>query len=76
MDNLKLVFPEKSEKELKRIRKAFYKHMVDMFLEMIKSLSISNEELKKRFAFTNVEEIQKIREMDKSILFAFGHYPS
>jgi KDO2-lipid IV(A) lauroyltransferase len=50
--------------------------MVDMFLEMIKSLSISNEELKKRFTFTNIEEIQKIRQMDKSILLACGHYAS
>ncbi len=76
LENLKLVFPEKPLKELKRIRKSFYKHMVDMFLEMIKSLSISNEELKKRFVFTNIEEIQKIRKMDKSILLACGHYAS
>ncbi|WP_324719237.1 lysophospholipid acyltransferase family protein [Salinimicrobium sp. HB62] len=76
LENLELVFPEKSVKELKKIRRKFYRHMVDMFLEMIKSISISNEELKKRFAFTNVEEIQKIREMDKSILLACGHYAS
>ena len=76
LQNLQLVFPEKNNQELKKIRKEFFRHMVDMFLEMIKSLSISNEELKKRFAFTNVEEIQKIREMDKSILLACGHYAS
>ena len=76
MENLKLVFPDKPITELKKIRKKFFRHMVDMFLEMIKSLSISNEELKKRFAFTNVEEIQKIRDMDKSILLACGHYAS
>lgn len=50
--------------------------MVDMFLEMVKSISISNEELKKRFVFTNKEEILKIREMNKSILLACGHYAS
>ncbi|MGI0107106.1 lysophospholipid acyltransferase family protein [Salinimicrobium sp. WS361] len=75
-ENLRLVFPEKSDKEIKKIRKQFYHHMVDMFLEMIKSLSISNEELKKRFCFTNPEEIDKIRAMDKSILLACGHYAS
>jgi Kdo2-lipid IVA lauroyltransferase/acyltransferase len=74
--NLQLVFPEKSEKELKSIRKKFYHHMVDMFLEMIKSMSISNEELKRRFTFTNLEEIERIRTMDKSILLACGHYAS
>ena len=75
-NNLKLVFPEKSSAEINHITKAFFHHMVDMFLEMVKSLSIDNDELKKRFAFTNLEEIQKIREMDKSILLACGHYAS
>lgn len=75
-ENLKLVFPEKSSSEIKKIEKAFYHHMVDMFLEMIKSISISNEELKKRFTFTNLEEIEKIRALDKSILLACGHYAS
>lgn len=74
--NLELVFPKKSEREIKEIRRKFYRHMVDMFLEMIKSISISDEELKKRFAFTNIEEIQKIRDMDKSIILACGHYAS
>ncbi|MHA6280361.1 lysophospholipid acyltransferase family protein [Salinimicrobium sp. CAU 1759] len=76
LENLTLVFPHKPVEELKKIRKNFYRHMVDMFLEMVKSISISNEELKKRFVFKNVEEIQKIREMDKSILLACGHYAS
>ena len=74
--NLKLVFPEKGNAERKRIEKKFYRHMVDMFLEMVKSISISNEELKKRFSFINIEEIQKIRDMDKSIILACGHYAS
>ena len=76
LENLELVFPEKSRTELEKVRKDFYRHMVDMFLEMIKSLSISNEELKRRFKFKNIEEIQKIRDMDKSILLACGHYAS
>lgn len=74
--NLNLVFPEKTSGEIKKIEKEFYRHMVDMFLEMIKSISISNEELKKRFTFTNLGEIEKIRAMDKSIILACGHYAS
>lgn len=75
-ENLQLVFPEKSKNEVVHIRKKFYKHMVDMFLEMIKSISISDEELKKRFHFRNLEEIDKIREMNKSIILICGHYAS
>lgn len=50
--------------------------MCDMFLEMIKSISISNEELMKRFVLTNPEEYERIKELDKSIVAMCGHYAS
>lgn len=75
-ENLRLVFPEKSEAELNKIRKTFYRHMCDMFLEMIKSITISDEEIKKRFTFTNKEEILRIRDLNKSIILMCGHYAS
>ncbi|WP_037320929.1 lysophospholipid acyltransferase family protein [Salegentibacter sp. Hel_I_6] len=75
-NNLKLVFPEKSSAEIIKIRKKFYSHMCDMFLEMIKSISISEEELKKRFVYKNIEEIRRIEKLDKSIMLMCGHYAS
>lgn len=74
--NLKLVFPEKSTKDLNIIRKKFYCHMCDMFLEMIKSITISDDEIRKRFDFTNKEEILRIRDLNKSIILMCGHYAS
>ncbi len=74
--NLELVFPEKSSEELQKIVKKFYRHMCDMFLEMIKSITISDDELRKRFSFTNKEEILRIRELNKSIILMCGHYAS
>lgn len=75
-ENLTLVFPDKSKKEIQRIRKEFYKHMCDMFLEMIKSLSISREDLIKRYKVTNLEEFHKYEKMDKGIIALMGHYGS
>ncbi len=75
-DNLKLVFPEKSDSEIKRIRKKFYHHMCDMFLEMIKSISISEKELKRRFVFTNLEYLRKLEAQDKSLIVMCGHFAS
>ncbi|MCF4102631.1 lysophospholipid acyltransferase family protein [Gillisia sp. M10.2A] len=75
-ENLTLVFPEKSSEEIKSIRRKFYQHMCDMFLEMVKSLSISNDQLKERFTFTNLDEIVRIRKLDKSIILMCGHYAS
>lgn len=50
--------------------------MCDMFLEMIKSMNISNKELKKRFIITNPEEIRRIERLNKSIILMCGHYAS
>ncbi len=75
-DNLKLVFPEKSSKEIARIRKGFYQHMCDMFLEMIKSISISNEEMKQRFKVTNLEKLQELEAKGENIMVFMAHYAS
>lgn len=74
--NLNLVFPNKSNKELQKIERNFYRHMCDMFLEMIKSISISNEDLKDRFRYTNAEEIDRVQKTGKSIIMLYGHYAS
>lgn len=74
--NLEMVFPNKSEKQRAEIERDFYHHMVDMFLEMIKSLHMSDSELKKRFWITNMDELNKIGKTGKSVLLACGHYAS
>lgn len=73
MENLKLTFPEKSEKELQILRKKFYRHLCDLFLEMIKTMHLSKEQIKKRFKVLNIEVINEI-EKEKSILVVCSHY--
>ena len=74
--NLKLVFPEKNKTEIAAIQKAFYRHLSDMFLEMAKTMTISNKELKRRFKVTNPEEFKRLESLNKSIILIFGHYAS
>lgn len=74
--NLKLAFPDKSEAERKKIRKEFYHHFCDLFLEMAKSLSISEKELKERFVLKNPEELQRMEALHKSYILMMGHYNS
>lgn len=74
--NLGLVFPKKSDKEIASITKKFYHHLCDMILESVKSLSISEEDLKKRFTFTNLDEIHNLEQEEKSIILMLGHYAS
>ncbi len=75
-ENLKLVFPNKSNKEISVIRKKFYKHMCDMFLEMIKSITISETQLNKRFIIKNPEELKRLEQLNKSVIVMYGHYAS
>jgi Kdo2-lipid IVA lauroyltransferase/acyltransferase len=53
--NLKLALPHLSKKERLVIERKFYHHLCDMFLEMIKTMSISKEEICKRYVFKNYE---------------------
>jgi KDO2-lipid IV(A) lauroyltransferase len=47
-----------------------------MFLEMAKTMTISETELKKRFKITNPEEFKRLEGLNKSIILIFGHYAS
>lgn len=71
--NLKLVLPEKSDKELKQIQRTFYGHLCDTFMEMIKTMNLSKEEIKNRYKVTNIEVLHEI-EKTKSILIVCAHY--
>jgi KDO2-lipid IV(A) lauroyltransferase len=74
MQNLSIAFPEKSREELTRIMKKFYRHFIDLFMEMIKTFSISNEEILKRFYLTNPKELDTLMERNKNVLLMSSHY--
>ena len=73
-DNLKHAFPEKSEKEINQIRSKFYTHLCDMFLETLKSISISNKEIQKRYKFINQGDFKKLEDANKSYMLIAGHH--
>ncbi|WP_317127141.1 lysophospholipid acyltransferase family protein [Maribacter algicola] len=72
-DNLNLVFPDKDPEEIHRIEKEFYRHMCDMFLEMIKYMNLSKEQIKRKYNVLNIEVINEI-EKKRSILVVCSHY--
>lgn len=74
LDNLERVFPENSKAENNRIRKVFYKHFVDIFMEMIKSFTVSKEEVYKRYKFTNLELLKDLYKDGKSVITVGAHY--
>lgn len=74
MENLTLVFPEKSKQEKKIIMREFYKHFCDILVETIKGLTIGEKQAKKRFVLTNPEVLEDYYKKDRSILLMAGHY--
>lgn len=72
--NLKNAFPEKSEKSIVKIEKKFYRHLCDYFVETIKTLRLTDEEMRKRMKFENPEMIERLTSNGKSCIVSLGHY--
>ncbi|MBS7231193.1 lysophospholipid acyltransferase family protein [Flavobacterium psychroterrae] len=75
-ENLALTLPNLSKSELKIIEKKFYHHMCDMFLETIKTMSISPKEMEKRFHVTNIDLVNDYAKKGKSVILVASHYAS
>lgn len=72
--NLKNAFPEKSEKEIVKIERKFYHHLCDYFVETIKTLRLSDEEVNKRMKFENIDMINQLTSSGQSCVVSIGHY--
>ncbi len=72
--NLSDSFPEKSEAEIIRIEKDFYRWFCDYFVETIKLLTISRQELRRRMVFKGAELVNKLTENGQSCAVYLGHY--
>lgn len=75
-ENLLLTLPHLNDSERKKIEKKFYQHMCDMFLETIKTMTISPEEMERRFQVTNIELVQDYAKKGKSVILVASHYAS
>lgn len=75
-ENLVLALPHLTVKERLKVEAKFYQHMCDLFLEMIKTMTISKKEMQKRFRFTNLELMHEYEQKNKSIVLFYAHYAS
>ncbi|WP_129747679.1 lysophospholipid acyltransferase family protein [Flavobacterium anhuiense] len=75
-ENLALTLPHLSNAERKVVEKKFYKHMCDLFLEMVKTMSMSPEEMERRFHVTNIDLVRDYAKKGKSVILVASHYAS
>lgn len=72
--NLRDSFPEKSEQELLQIERKFYRWLCDYFVETIKLMSISKQEMCRRMQFIGTEQLYEDLEDKRHITLYLGHY--
>ncbi|QYA26171.1 lysophospholipid acyltransferase family protein [Gramella sp. MT6] len=71
--NLVNAFPERTGYEINIIEKKFYHHLCDIAVEAIKTLTISEKEIKKRLIIRNPELLLDFQKKHQSILMYAAH---
>ena len=71
--NIRGSFPEKSDAEIKKIVRDFYRHFCDVTVETIKFLTVSEKEIKKRFKILNPELINDLYDQGRSVIMYCAH---
>lgn len=72
-ENLKNSFPEKTEPELRRIQKEFFRNFGDFMVETLKAFTISSEELENLVTYENLDFFEKAYLQKKNAIILTGH---
>lgn len=73
--NIKASFPDKNEKELRRLEREFYHHFSDYIVETIKLAHISLKEVQRRAFIRNPEVIDQLMDEGHTcVVLVMGHY--
>lgn len=72
--NLEAAFPDKSPAERRDIERRFYHNFTDNFVETLKLLHISDDEMARRMEFVDTDIIDTLMDQGKSIVVYFGHF--
>ncbi|MEL6730652.1 MAG: hypothetical protein AAFP83_05880 [Bacteroidota bacterium] len=74
LQNFSRSFPEKSPDEIQLLARQFYQHFADFLVETVKSISISEEELRRRVRLINPEVIDDIIAQPEGHLLVATHF--
>jgi KDO2-lipid IV(A) lauroyltransferase len=72
--NLKNSFPEKSNAELRKIERRFYRHLADLIVETLKVTNMSSKEISRRFTVRDMTLLKRFYEEGRDVLAICGHY--
>lgn len=72
--NLRNSFPEWSEDQYKKVIHGVYKNLTDIFIEGIKTFTLSKKQAVKRYKILNPEVVDQYYKQNKSVILVMGHY--
>ena len=72
--NITSAFPEKSLEECISIEREFYKWFCDYFVETVKLMSVSRQELLSRIEFRGIDKIEECFDRGQTCAGILGHY--
>jgi KDO2-lipid IV(A) lauroyltransferase len=67
-------FPNLSEADHKKIKKNFYKNIVDIFMESLKFFSIKEKQILKRVTYTNLDILEQIYDDGRNVIVMLSHF--
>lgn len=78
LQNLRNAFPEKSDKEIQKLRRKYYRWFCDMVMETFKTLTISKESLMKRCPMNekSIALFNSYYDKKQPVIAVMGHYGS
>lgn len=71
--NMRLSFPEKSASELNDLVNAFYHHFADILVEIIHGYRASDEEMRQRVVFENMDVLEDLARKKHGVIAYLGH---
>lgn len=72
--NLRNSFPEKSDREIGRIERKFYRFLGDYVVETLRLGVMSRKEIERRMRFEGQEEVNRYLEAGRNVTLYLGHY--
>lgn len=71
--NLRLAFPEKSNAEIAKLSVAFYHHLCDVIVEILKTATLTREQMQKHIVVENDQEMLNLLRNGQSVLVLCNH---
>lgn len=72
--NLHNAFPERSDSEINALTEQTFRNLADIFVETIKGIGISRDELERRMTITSCSRVQELVSQGAPLIFLTAHH--